>query len=79
MVKHGKKQIADLNLVAYLLTIGFKQSSSITERFTVFEFERSPELEEAVANFYNRNTKVDALTLCENLRTIKAMVQELRG
>lgn len=79
MLKSVKKQVTDLNLVAYLLTVGFKPTANITTRFTLFEFERSPEIEEAITKFYDRNAKVDALTLCENLRTIKAMVQELRA
>lgn len=75
------KQVTDLNLVAYLLTLGFKflNSPKFSPRFTVFEFEKTSELEESCINFYKRIAKVDALTLCENLRTIKSMVQELRG
>jgi len=74
------KQVTDLNLIAYYLTLGFKYSSPPKySRFTVFEFEKTPELDEATARFYERTAQVDALTLCENLRTIKAMVQEMRG
>jgi len=81
MEKVKTKQVTDLNLVAYLLTIGFKflNPPKFSPRFTVFEFEKTPELEEACVSFYRRTAKVDALTLCENLRTIKSMVQELRG
>jgi hypothetical protein len=75
------KQITDIQLVACLLSLGFKYTNpaKFSPRFSVFEFKRTPELEQACINFYDRATKVDALTLCENLRTIKAMVQELRG
>jgi hypothetical protein len=75
------KQVTDLNLIAYLQTIGLKFLSSpkFSTRFTVFEFERTPELEEACLSFYERKAQVDALTFAENLRTIKAMVQEMRG
>ena len=75
------KQITDLNLVAYLLTCGFKYLNppKFSPKFAVFEFEKTSELEEACQGYYGRTAKVVALTLCENLRTIKSMVQELRG
>lgn len=81
MAKDEIKQVTDLNLVAYLLTLGFKflNPPKFSPRFTVFEFLKTSELEEACISFYRRTSKVDALTLCENLRTIKSMVQELRG
>ena len=75
------KQVTDLNLVAYLQTIGIKyiNAPKFSPRFVLFEYQKTPELEQACMSFYNRTAKVDALTLCENLRTIKSMVQELRG
>jgi hypothetical protein len=81
MEKVKTKQVTDLNLVAYLLTLGFKflNPPKFSPRFTIFDFERTSELENATASFYERTAQVDALTLCENLRTIKAMVQEMRG
>ncbi len=81
MEKFAVKQVTDLNLVAYLLTVGFTflNAPRFSLRFTVFEFRKSPELEAACVSFYGRAAKVDALTLCENLRIIKSMVQELQG
>jgi len=74
------KDISDINLVAYLISVGFKyHKPKFAPHFTTFQFDKSPELEKACQDYYARTSKVDALTFAENLRTIRAMVQSMRG
>jgi triphosphoribosyl-dephospho-CoA synthetase len=72
--------ITDLMLVSYLVAAGLKQSSlpSVSNHYLQFHFEPSPKLEEAIEKFYLRQTSIDALTLLEANRTVKAWAAEVK-
>ena len=74
------RTINDVSLAAYLIVAGFKQSSrpALTGNFLHFCFERTPELEGAIEDFYLRRTSVDALAIIEAYRTIKAWTSEVK-
>ena len=71
---------SDLNLSAYLNYSGFKFLSlpALERGLTIFTFEKSKELTQAVADYQSRNTTVDALTLFERQRVIKSYVWDFR-
>jgi triphosphoribosyl-dephospho-CoA synthetase len=72
--------INDLMLVSYLIAAGLKQSSlpEIKGTYLQFYFEPSTQLEAAIEKFYLRQTSVDALTLLEANRTVKAWAIEAK-
>ena len=72
--------INDLMLVSYLIVAGLKQSSlpQIANHYLQFHFEPSPELEAAIEKFYLRQAPVDALSLLESYRTVKAWSAEVK-
>ena len=74
------RTINDVLLVAYLTAAGFKQSRHpfSAGNFMQFIYERTPELEEQIEKFYLRETSVDALTVLEAFRTIKAWASEVK-
>ena len=70
-----ERPLTDLNLCTYLVTVNFKIERTSTEgKSMVFYFEDTPELEEAVLNFYNRRSQVDALSLFSNFRALKSLI-----
>jgi hypothetical protein len=79
-MSNADRSINDVLLVAYLTVAGFKQSCHPFRagNFMQFIFERTPELEEHIEKFYLRETSVDALTVLEAFRTIKAWASEVK-
>ena len=72
------KEISDANLLSFLLTAGFKPIKRVSYQGRLaLQFQRTDELEKACADFYDKKTSVDALTLLETYHTIKQMVREL--
>jgi hypothetical protein len=66
--------ITDLALASFLSTIGHKLISINPEgKRLTFSFESSEKLERDILAFYNRSTKVDALSFAETLRNLKAL------
>ena len=74
------KKVTDPNLIAYLLTVGFKlhRLPDPSSSYLVFEFEKTGAMEQACLNYFSKQTSVDALTYAEHLRNIKTMVNELK-
>jgi len=74
---------SDLDLVAYLLTQGFKfvQSPTLPAAHSRvhFHFQKSEKIEKAVMDFINRRASVEPVAFAESLRSIKTQAQELRG
>ncbi|MGO8990404.1 MAG: DUF5659 domain-containing protein [bacterium] len=79
-MSNADRSINDVLLVAYLMAAGFKQKYRPFRagNFMQFIFERTPELEEHIEKFYLRETSVDALTVLEGFRTIKAWASEVK-
>jgi hypothetical protein len=75
-----ERKINDLLLVTYLQVIGYKQSGlpELASNYIVFRFPQSPELEEHIEKFYLRQTQVDALTILEASRTVRAWATEVK-
>jgi len=73
------KEIVDLALASYLSVRGHKlvKLESAERGRTAFVFEDSPQLTRDTLSFYNRSTKVDALSFAETLKAFKAFT--LRG
>lgn len=72
--------IVDVDLAAYLIAKGFNQITrpEFQDGCIKFIFEESLEISAETEKFFNKETSVDALTICENLPVLKAIVQELR-
>ena len=82
MLKLAKdKVVSEINVAAYLLTQGFKQARppGIREGQVVFFFE-DPEgqLSKEINKYFNRDTRVDALTLVESIRIAKSQMTMLK-
>lgn len=72
------KEISDLALASYLSVIGYKILSIKPDKNKmIFIFEKSNNLEADILGFFNRVTKVDALSFAETMRNLKALA--LRG
>ncbi len=71
------EEIVDLNLAAYLIACGFQllrpPLSIPNKRYRIFQFQKTPELEQACINYFNRKAPVDALTICETIRSLLAV------
>ena len=70
-----EKTLSDLALAAFLSSKGY-EILGIREngRKSLFVFEDTPELEQDVLKYFNRQGMVDALTYGEVLRNLKALV-----
>ena len=70
----------DNDLAAFLETVGYKSLDITLEKgkFLAFQFPDSPELQKAVRDFYSNSTKVDARTLCENVRKMKVILTSFK-
>jgi hypothetical protein len=70
------EEIVDLNLAAYLIVSGFQllrpPISIPNQKYKIFQFEKTPEFEQACVRYFNRNAQVDALTICETIRSLLA-------
>ena len=75
-----ERNISDHLLISYLTLIGFKQYGfpTLVDTFVQFRYESTPELEDAIEKFYLRQTSVDALTILEEYRTVKAWAYEIK-
>lgn len=72
------KQIWDLALASYLVTIGHRIVKIEPDgRRSVFLFGESKDLDANILAFYNRAANVDPLSFAETMRNLKALV--LRG
>ncbi len=70
-----KKEITDLALASYLSTASHKIISINPDgKRLTFGFEDSEKLQKDILAYYNRTTKVDALTFAEVFRNLKALV-----
>ncbi len=69
--------ITDIFLNAYLKTLGFKLQGTKKYRNRInFLFPKSPELTQAITDYYNRNGKVVALDYAEHFRTLRAFLHQ---
>lgn len=65
-------------LASALIVKGFSPRERIKEEKTVyFVFDKTPELDEIVENFFNNRLPLDALTLGTAIRNIKKSIYEL--
>jgi hypothetical protein len=73
---------SDLDLTAYLLTLGFKfalpPKLPAPHKRVIFYFQKSQKLETACIEFLNRQAKVEPVSFAECLRSIRTQAQELR-
>jgi len=80
--KDSLVEIQDVDLVAYLITLGFKltrPAKKSTDRYISFSFQKCEALDQACLNFFNRKGRLkDALSYAENLRTLYRVVRNLR-
>jgi len=74
------RNITDANLVAYLKAKGFQETArpKLINNAVTFFFEDSSQLINEVEGFFNRETTVEPLALCESLRVIKALIGDIR-
>lgn len=69
---------SDIHLAAFLKTIGIRMLK--TERApqnhgrVVFVFEKTQDVEALQMSYWNRQSKVDALTFADNLKSLKTLV-----
>ena len=71
------KAIQDVNLAAYLLSLGFKQAKApeIQTGKVVFLFDDSEgSIQPALNKFFNKDAPVDALTYSEYLHVLKSQL-----
>ena len=69
-----EKIITDLALASFLSTVGHKLLSiNPNAKRLAFIFEDSEKIKKDILSFYNRSTKVDALTFAETFRNLKAI------
>lgn len=80
--KEGKKVkgIFDIFLASYLRSHNFQ---IITTRKTnpyhlEICFESTPELEQAITDYFNKKDKTNALSFAEHYRSLRAMIQALK-
>lgn len=80
--KDSLVEIQDVDLVAYLITLGFKlacPARNYTNRYISFLFQKSGAFDQACLNFFDRKGKLeDALSYAENLRTLYKTVRNLK-
>jgi hypothetical protein len=68
------REISDLALASFLAAKGHSiHSIKPSGKKSLFLFEESDVLEKDILAFYNRKTKIDALTFAEMIRSLKAM------
>ena len=69
-----EKSISDLALASFLSTVGHTLLSINPDgKRLAFIFEDSEKIKKDILSFYNRSTKVDALTFAETFRNLKAI------
>ncbi|MGA2317622.1 MAG: DUF5659 domain-containing protein [Thermodesulfobacteriota bacterium] len=71
------KLIHDVDLVAYLLAMGFKQAqpAKYHQGKVIFSFDDSKgEIKEAITKFFNKDAPVDALTHAEYITSLKSQI-----
>lgn len=74
--EHPRRQISDLSLAAFLSSTGHILIGTENDGpRAVFIFEDSEGLQRDILAFYNRQTKVDALTFAENIRNLKGLTR----
>jgi len=80
--KESLKEIQDVELAAFLITLGFKlahPAGKYTNQYISFLFEKSAAIDQACLNFYSKQGKLeDALSYSENLRTLYKTIRNLR-
>lgn len=80
--KDSLEEIQDVDLVAYLITLGFKlacPARNSNNRYISFLFQKSGDLDQACLNFFERKGKLeDVRTYAENLRTLYRTVNILK-
>ena len=73
------REIADLNLIAYLAIRGIKQEKSERRnRLILFLFKETSALKEIVDNYYANKAMVDPVVFGDALRRIRILVSELK-
>jgi len=74
------REIYDLNLGAYLVSKGFKQTTKpkIVNSYLSRQFEDTPEITKEIEKYYNHEGLVDPLTFGENLRVSRNLISELK-
>lgn len=74
------KIVSDTHLAAFLIASGHRlaEPARYQDGRITFKFQRSPEVEKVCSDFYDRNAQVDALSVLETLRTLRAMITELK-
>jgi len=80
MDKRDIKSLSDLNLVAYLISLGFKDVAlpQREDKHIYFYFKDTPELEEAMKEFYLGHPTVDAQVYSYHLKRLRLVVSELQ-
>jgi hypothetical protein len=74
MKEMKERIISDLSLASFLSAIGHKLLSINPDgKRLTFSFEDSEKLGQDILAYYNRTTKVDALTFAEVFRNLKAI------
>ena len=70
-----ERKLTDLALVSYLVTTGQTFiRTSLEGRSVAFHFKNDPQLEQAILDYYNGKTTVDAKRLFSNWKMLKGMV-----
>lgn len=74
------RTVTDLNLVAYLKTKGYRDSSppKLIDNVVTFYFEDSQKLDEEIRTYFNREGMVEAMAMCEALRLLKGLIGDIR-
>jgi hypothetical protein len=80
--KESLKEIQDVDVAAYLITLGFKlahPAGKYSSQYISFLFEKSDALNQACLDFFDRKGKLeDALAYAENIRLLYKTVRGLR-
>ncbi len=84
MIQNNKFVSRDINLAATLMTLGFHVAGiqfqiEGNENHTVgyFAFERTPELEQAERDYWNRALKIEPREFTLNMRSLKSQVSNI--
>jgi len=73
-------QTCDLYLAAFFLSAGCKMAKSARDpktRRVYFIFEKSQIMQELKVKYFGREAKVDALTLADNIKSLKSLCHNI--
>lgn len=75
--ENREKKLTDIALVTYLVCENFKIKKIERHKFkSLFIFDETKELKEAMLIFFNHEARVDPLKFSETLRNLKSLIKQ---